>query len=429
MVIGMDDRPATIWHPSRRLILSMLASMTAVQATHSLWNSNHSTAMAAQTSDAVINWNATATSTLVIAGEPSPIQFRALALVHAAIFDAVNTIDRRFTPFAIDTRVPEGVSMEAAVAAAAHGVLLHLYPAQRTALDAALKTSLEKAAPEQSRVEGITLGEDVAKKFIALRSKDGVDTRIEYKPQSGAGLWQPTPPTFARAVSVHWGNIVPFTFKRVGEFEVPAPPALGSAIDTRDLTEVRSVGARNSTSRTADQTAAAIFWSLSTPIFWNTVAREVTADKTGRLVDKARLFALLNMAGADATVLGFAIKYQYNRWRPITAIRSTLDPQWEPLLVTPAHPDYISGHCITSDASAQVLRSFLDSDKARASYTYPANNGVTRSFTSLSQMTKEVGDARIWGGIHTRTADDVGGLLGRKLAERALQNHLRPIGS
>lgn len=430
----------------KRFFLFILASLLAVSATPILWQNSAPTlaqiakpptlVAATSTSDVVIDWNVTALSVTQAAGASAATQYRALAIAHAAIFDAVNAIDRRYTTYAVSVKAPAGASSEAAAAAAAHEALVRLYPAQQTALDTALTASLAKIPEGQSKADGIKVGQEVAEKLVALRSKDGTDAKVDYKPGSGPGVWQPTPPAFAPALTPHWGKVTPFTFKDIDQFKVPPPLALNSEAYAKDLNEVKSIGARNSTTRTADQTAAAIFWTLQTPVIWNAAARAAATAKGNSMTDNARLFALLNLAGSDAYVAGYAVKFKYNFWRPVTAIRNadtignpavSADPNWEPLIVTPAHPDYISGHCVTSDAPARVLQNFFGSDEVKLSLTYPLNTGVTRSYTSFSQIAKEVGEARIWGGIHTRTADVQGGVLGRKIADYVFQNFLRPI--
>ncbi len=424
----------------KRFFLFILASLLVVLATPSLFHNSAPTlaeTAKAASADVVTDWNVTALNITQAAGVNALYQFRALAITHAAIFDAVNAIDRRYTTYAVNAKAPAGASLEAAAAAAGHGVLLRLYPAQQASLEAALAASLAKVPEGQSKADGIEVGREVAEKLVALRSKDGADAKVDYQPGTGPGVWQPTPPAFAPAIVPHWGKVSLFTSKSVNQFKVPPPLALNSEAYIKDLIEVKSVGAKNSTVRTADQTAAAIFWTLPTPVIWNAAAQAAATAKGNSITDNARLFALLNMVGSDAYVAGYAVKYKYNLWRPVTAIRNadaignpalSAEPNWEPLIITPPHPDYISGHCVTSDAAKRVLQSFFGSDEVKLSLTFPPNIGVTRSYTSFSQIAKEVGDARVWGGIHTRTADVQGGVLGDLIADYALQNVLRPIG-
>ena len=353
--------------------------------------------------DAVLDWNAIAqTATVQTAAAPPPQQFRTLAITHAAIFDAVNAIYRRYKPYAIDINAPVGASVEAATAAAAHGVLVRLYPAQQSTLEAALTASLAKVPEGQAKVDGVNVGREVAEKLVALRSNDGANKKAYYQPGTGVGIWQPTPPLFAPALLPYWSKVTPFAFKSLAQFKTPPPLALNSAAYAEDLNEVKRLGAKDSPVRTADQTAAAI-WSAVSPItIWNAAARSAATAKGNSLIENARLFALLNFAGVDAYIAGYDVKYKYKRWRPATAIPNaaalgnpaiTPDPNWESLIVTPAHLEYISGHCVTAGAAERTLVSFFGSDAVKVAITFPVNAGVTRSFTSFSQISKELGEA------------------------------------
>ncbi|MBH8564606.1 phosphatase PAP2 family protein [Nostoc sp. CENA67] len=426
----------------KRFILLSLAVLLVVVVTPSFLHQSAQTVAqttntkTAKATNVVTDWNETAIKVTQAAAVSATSQFRALAITHAAIFDAVNASDRRYTPYAVDIKAPSGTSIEAAAASAGYSVLTSLYPAQQTTLDAALTASLAKIPESQGKTDGINLGKQVATKIIALRSQDGWDAKVDYKPGTGPGVWQPTPPTFAAALTPQIAKATPFTFKNIDQFQVPPPLALNSAPYAKEINEVKSIGGKNSKVRTADQTAAAIFWTVPTPLIWNAAARAAAIKKGIDILDSARLFALLNLAGTDGYIAGYGIKYKYNFWRPVTAIRNadvagnpaiSADPNWEPLLITPAHPDYISGHCVSSGAPERILQKFFGSDKVNLSFTFPLNTGVTRSYTSFSQIGKEVGEARIWGGIHTRTADIQGEKLGYQVADYAFQNFLRPI--
>jgi hypothetical protein len=232
----------------------------------------------------------------------------------------------------------------------------------------------------------------------------------------------------------HWGTVQPFMLKNANQFPLAGPPALTSAEFAKDFGEVKSLGAKNTTIRTRDQTDAARFWTISGVVADNDTARQLSAHKGFGVVENARVFALLNMAGADAYIACWEAKYRYNFWRPITAIRNAdsagnaalaADPNWEPLLPTPAHPEYPSGHAVYSGATERVLQEFFG-DKVNVSLTNPAVQS-TRTYQSLSQMGKEVVDARVWGGIHYRTSDVHAAELGHKVAEYGIQNVLRPV--
>jgi hypothetical protein len=430
------------WPVAQRLTVFVLVSLLIVLVMPTFWRAPVQTL--AQTpspkttkaGDVVTSWNVTALNVTQTASTSAPLQFRALAITHAAIFDAVNAINRRYNPYVIDVKAPQSASVEAAAAAAAHSALSRLYPAQQTTLDAALKETLAKVPDGQSKEDGVKVGQAVAEKLIELRSKDGWDAKIDYKPGTGLGVWQPTPPGYAAAVLTQVGKMTPFTLKSANQIKIPAPLDFKSAAYIKDLNEVKTVGAKKSKTRGADQTAAAIFWTTQTASPWNAAARAAAATKNNGILENARLFALLNLAATDAYIAGYYIKYQYNVWRPITAIREaskigslalSADPKWEPLIITPPHPDYVSGHCVSTAAAERILQDFFGNDTVTVSETFPPKVGVTRTYTSFSQMSKEVEDARVWGGVHTRTADVRGTELGHQVADYVFKTFLRPV--
>ncbi|MBD2035868.1 vanadium-dependent haloperoxidase [Leptolyngbya sp. FACHB-321] len=387
--------------------------------------------------DAVLDWNAIAQTTVLTAAAPAPQQYRTLAIVHAAIFDAVNAIDRQYTPYAVDIKAA-GASPDAAVAAAAHTVLTNLYPLQKATLDAAFTKALAKLSEGQPKTDGITLGQTVAEKLLSLRNNDGADQKVGYSAEQKVGVWQPTPPLFLPAMLPYWSTVTPFVIKRADQFKIPAPLPLNSAAYAKELNEVKRLGGKNSAARTPDQTAAAIWSAVSPVVLWNTTAKAAATAKGNSLSENARLFALLNLAGVDAYIAGYDVKYKYKLWRPAIAIPQaeqlgnpgiTADPNWEALIVTPNHPDYISGHCVTAGADERILENFFGSDAVKVNIIFPANAGVTRSFTSFSQISKELGETRIWAGVHTRTADTQGDVLGKAVGDYVFQNALRPLKS
>jgi hypothetical protein len=391
---------------------------------------------ASNSTNAVLDWNSIAQTSVLAASAPAPQQYRSLAIVHTAIFDAVNAIDRRYTPYAVDLKAPAGASAASAAAVAGHDVLVSLYPTQKATLDAALTTSLEKITEGQSKVEGIAVGKQSAEKLIALRSSDGANQKIDYKPEDQPGIWQPTPSLFLPALLPHWGTVKPFVIKSADQFSIPVPLPLNSSAYAKELNEVKQIGGRNSTLRTPEQTAAAIFSAVSPVVLWNTTAQAAAKAKGNSLVEDARLFALLNLAGVDAYIAGYEVKYKYKLWRPATAIPNadkidnsdiTPDPNWESLIITPNHPDYISGHNVTAGADEQILKKFFGQDAVNVNIIFPANVGVTRTFKSFSQIADELTESRIWAGLHTRTADVQGIVLGKQVGDYVFQNALQPI--
>jgi PAP2 superfamily len=411
-------------HRNKKIVLWLLLWCSVVLAPHSA------------RADAVTDWNITAIRASQATGQPNPRLARNMAMVHAAIYDAINAIDRRHTAYAVDTKATTGASIDAAAAAAAYGVLTKLYWSQTAAFDVALEGSLAGIPDGPARIDGMAVGQEVAEKLLTLRQDDRSNATVTYTPKSDPGVYQLTLPAFAPVVLPHWDGVTPFLLKSADQFQLPGPPALNSAEFAKELNEVKALGAKNSSTRTRDQTDAARFWTASGIVTDNEVARQLSTHKGLSVVENARLFALLNMAGADAYVACWHAKFRYNYWRPVTAIRNadsagnsgiTADPAWEPLLPTPAHPEYPSGHACFAGATERVLQEFFG-DKASFSLTDPAVK-VTRTYQSLAQMGKELEDARVWGGIHYRTAVAHGSELGHHVAGYGLTNYLRPLSS
>jgi hypothetical protein len=378
--------------------------------------------------DVITDWNITALGATEALSPQAEI--RALAMTHAAMFDAVNAITRSHTPIIAQPSAPDGSSVEAAAASAAHAVLLALLPARKAALDNALNATLAKVTNEAARDSGSAVGREVAEKVGAARSADGSDRKPEYTPGRGAGQWQPAAPHNLPFATVIWADVKPWVLKANDEVQAPGPLPLDGEQYAREIDEVRRLGARDSKERSADQTAAAIF-SLAKPMqIWSAAARAAVTNGTS-VIENARIFALMNVAAADATITGWAIKRQYPLWRPVAAIRGSGkdgDANWESLLNTPAHPDYVSGHCLNSGAAAQVLRHAYKGEGVPFTAMYGSGgSGLTRSFSGFTQAEKEIGDARVWGGVHTRTADDHGALVGHKVAELVMQRAMQPL--
>ena len=390
-----------------------------------------SVAISTARADTVTDWNATAAALPIAA---PPVHARVMAAMHGAVHDAINSVEPRYKTYRFTVEAPTGASKDAAVATAAHGVLAALVPSQKAALDSALAQTLAKISDERSKADGILVGKTVAERMLAWRAKDGFDVKAVDSPGTGPGVWQRTPPGFAPGVLPQMGGVTPFTLKSVDQFAAKGRPALTSEEFARDLAEIKRMGGRLSTERTADQTAAAVFWSGSEIPPLNAVVRAESEARKLSMHDNARLFALVYMATADALVVSFRIKYQENTWRPITAIRAGYgsaapDPNWESLLITPPHPEYPAAHCISAGALAQVLRSLFGSDEVKLSYVFPPGFGITRSYTSLAQVEKEVEDARVFGGIHFRSTTEQSTALGQRIGGYAVANYLRPTAA
>lgn len=383
--------------------------------------------------DAVTEWNVIALNATAVPPN-SVLQSRTLAIVHAAIYDAARAIDQKSPAYAVDLKASPGASIDAAIAAAAHGVLIRLAPMQRPVLDDALNAALSRIAPGSGKSDGVDIGTQVAEKLVALRSSDGADGKHAFAPKPGPGLYQLTSRS-GSAILVQWGNVKPFVLRSMNGLEFKGAPPITSAAFARDFDEVKNIGARDSTTRTADQTAAAIFWLVQTAVPWHAAARAASAAKGLSVSENARLFALLALATADSQIVGFQEKYTRPHWRPVTAIRAAVDlniptlkgdQAWEPLLVTPPHPDYPSAHATFSGAAETVLKTFFGSDMVEVSVTYPAPFGITRSFKTFSEITDEVDNARVWGGIHFGSADRDGSDIGRKIGAMVMREFAKP---
>jgi PAP2 superfamily len=346
--------------------------------------------------DMVTDWNVIATNTAAAPLTNGVLQTRIFAMTHAAIHDAVNAINRRYQPYALDMQASLNASPEAAVSAAAHDVLVHELPAiQKPLLDAAYTNSLSGIPDGAAKNAGIAIGQAAAAAIIALRSSDGANAPMPYTPGSGPGVWIPTPPGFLPASLAGWGNVTPFTLRSGAQFRLDPPEYfdLTSEEYTADYNEVKSVGEVNSPSRTAEQSQIAAFWYEPSAQGWNRLTRVVSARHNLDLWENARLFALVNFALADAYIAHFDSKYLYNFWRPVTAIRAgdtdgnpdtAPDPAWTPFLVTPSIPDYPSGHSTAGGAAAMALARFFGQDQVPFTTTSgPPFPGITRSFRKL----------------------------------------------
>ena len=382
---------------------------------------------------AVVDWNATALDTTRVSSGVR--ESYDVALAQAAVFDAVNSISRRYEPYRVRVEADGTESVEAAVASAAHAVLLDRYPEQQAGLDAALARSLERVPDGESEGDGVAIGRAVAAALLALREGDGSDATVPYTPGSGPGAWIPTPPAFSPALEPGWGMVTPFLIRSGSQFRPSPPPALTSRAYARDFREVTAVGEASSGTRTPDQTQAALFWNATGAKIWNQAARQLVLRRGLHPTAAARAFALLNLTGADALIATWDAKFAYNQWRPVTAIRAAdsdgnpataPDPDWTPLLATPPYPDYVSAASTAAGAAETVLEDAFGRRPGPFTLTSPGLPGVARTFDSFAAAADQNIDARVWSGIHWRTSDRVGRALGRRVARHALRQALPP---
>jgi hypothetical protein len=380
--------------------------------------------------DIATDWNRIAVEATAVPPN-SILQSRVLAITHAAMYDAARLIKQK-PPLFVPGIQPDGPqSLEAAVAAAAHTVLRRLTPAQFAAVDAAYKSALSSVAEGPPKTNGVKLGQMVAEKLLEMRDADGSTHKADVKLKDEPGSYQLTPPHSMQPILPQWGAVHPFVVRLADGYNTKGPPRPDSAQFKADFDEVKLFGARHSSVRTADQTAAAIFWTVQTGVPWFAAARAAADERNAVVLDNLHLFAILSVAVADSQIVCFKDKYDRLHWRPITAIRAAAslsipalagDSAWEPLLGTPPHPEYPSAHACFSGAAEAVLRGELKTDSVKVSVTFPPMFGVTRTYNSFSAISKEVNDARVWGGIHFRTADVDGHELGWRVGEAVLRD-------
>jgi membrane-associated phospholipid phosphatase len=401
---------------------------------------SHKLPLPARKADLVILWNQTLLQAIKTERTPPPLAARNMAMVHIAIYDAVNAVHPICQPYGIAVQPPQGTSARAAAASAAHRVLIDLYPKLAPRFQAILHRSLAGIPAGPSKADGITLGQFVAAKVLASRKRDGSGKKVRYIPGSGPGLWKPTPPHFLEPLLPQWPKVACFAMRNGSQFRPAPPPALTSAAYTAAYREVKVLGAKHSARRTPDQTRIAWFWAdvdgtVTPPGHWNRIAQTVALARGNTLVENARLFALLNITLADAGVLCWDSKYQYHFWRPIHAIRKAgitgnlaTRPQrnWMPLITTPPFPSYTSGHSTFSGAAAAVLRIYFGTDHVPFTDTSESWRGGTRSFSRFSQAAAEAGQSRIYGGIHWQFDNTEGLASGRRLGEYVCRHFLVP---
>ena len=385
----------------------------------------------------VIEWNRTLLAIVRTPGaQPATVHStRNFAILHAAIYDAVNSIEPKFSPyFARLPDVPRSASKIAAADKVAHDVLVSLYPAFQASLDTELEQDLALLPDSERKAQGIVVGRAVASQLLAARSADGANvTPPPYVPGTQPGDYQLTPPNFAPADFTQWPQVTPFALQQPDEFRPGPPPTLTSAVYTRVFNEVKSLGFITSTTRTAEQTEIGKFWNGNIQDFWNEIAQTAALDRHLNLEQSARLFALLNISLADTTIAFFEAKYTYNFWRPVTAVQlagtdgnphTEPNPTWLPLSTkTAPDPSYPGAHSAISKAGATVLI-FYFGDQFTFDVSSESLAGVTRHFTSFSGAAEEAGLSRIYAGQHFRTDHIAGKDLGEQVAQSIDENIL-----
>jgi hypothetical protein len=380
--------------------------------------------------DVIMDWNARADAIATEKRLLPPIHGRVLAIMHVAMFEAVNAIERRYVPYRLKLVTDQRTSGDTAAAVAGHDVLMVLFPDQKSALDALLAETVGRVADGPARERGVILGHKAAEGILDLRATDGSEVAETYRPFAKPGVYVPTALPVASTVA----GFTPWVMSSPAQFRPAPPPALTSETWTRDFNEIREIGGLNSKTRIAEQTDIAKFWFLTGARTFNPIVQQVAKHKKMDLLDCARLFALVSMAAEDSFIAVFDAKYTFNFWRPVTAVRNAdqsgnpstpRDATWLPLGETPMHPEYPCAHCITSAAVAEVLRGVVGEDVGEITVTSPTAPGVVRRWTSLDSYRDEVSNARVWAGFHYRFSTEVGKDMGKKIGELTIATQLR----
>jgi hypothetical protein len=372
--------------------------------------------------DEVTEWHGHMLAALSSAGVNPVVSTRDAALMSAAVFDAVNGIERRYEPIHVPPAAAPGASRRAAAVQAAYAILLARLPAQAADLNAKRNASLAAIGTGSSANRGIEWGQAVAQAILLGRSTDGfTPPPAPFVGGLEPGQWRPTPPGFAPGAAPQFATTTPWGLESPSQFRPLGPPALESLEYLVDYEETKQMGRATNDLRTADQTEACLFWNSSTPTYlWNRAALDLTAGGDASLSDNARLLARLNLSLADALIACWDAKYFYQSWRPITAIQLE-DSTWTPLFATPAHPEYTSGHSTLASAAASVLVEYFGDDTPFVLESQ-ADPDWLRYFPSFSASLADVTDARVFAGIHFRTACDDGQQLGGEVAAYILDN-------
>lgn len=381
--------------------------------------------------DVITDWNEKAVAVITKLKMPPPQAERVVASVHVAMFDAVNSIERRYRPYRIAVKTDKTTSKEAAAAAAAGKVLAGLLPKEADEITSELTAYLASVPDGTEKSQGIQVGSEVAAKIVAERKSDGADAPDAYRPKTKPGVYIPSPIT----ASSMWPGVAPFAMTSPSQFRPPPPVSLTSKEWAADYNEIKNLGGKNSKKRTTKQTEDGQFWLLTGPASYYPILRQVDAAKKMDTVDSARFMALASIAAADSFIAVFDAKYHYEFWRPITAIRNgdidenpatERDAAWQPLDTTPMHPEYPCAHCISSAAVAAVTETVLGSaGMPEVTMTSPTAPGVTHHWSNVWEYADEVATARIYAGFHYRSSTRVGQDMGRKIGRLVVQNFMQ----
>jgi hypothetical protein len=381
--------------------------------------------------DVITDWDTKAS----VVASPSALGEREVAIVDLAMFDAVNSLVRRYTAYLAREDGFEGAAPEAAAAAAAATSLSRLHPQKAGEFQAALQEYLKGlAASRDALALGTQLGQRVAQRVLDSRAADGATAPDPYRPRTTPGVYVPT----ATMVCASWPTLKPFVLERPDQFRPGPPVALSSREWATDYNEIKAFGSRDSTQRTPEQTETAKFWLMTGPQAYHPIARQIVAARHLTLADSARFMAMFSVALTDAYIAVFDAKYHYNFWRPITAIRNgdidgnpdtERDPTWQPIDSTPEHPEYPCAHCILSGAAVTVIELTGGlGDLQEVSMISATAPGVTHRWSNLDGLAAEVANARVWAGFHYRWSTRVGTSMGHGVGQY-VATHFAPPGN
>jgi hypothetical protein len=396
-----------------------------------------STPVTADDPAVISEWNEIAVSTLVGDMTTQPIEdILYMGFVQAAVYNAVVGVEGRYEPYRFHAHAPRGASAQAAAVAAAHKVLVTYVPSAQGVLDDRYAASLEQIPDGTAKTQGAAFGTRAADSLIALRAHDGRNAPISFTQPPAPGVWRPTPPGLVPMSAPWLGFVTPLLVRSATQFAPPAPPALTSARYTRDFAEVKALGSVNSTARTPAQTSTAQFFSGNPLPQYNAALRDQVSVRHLGIVDATRMFAAIDMSVADAEISVWHAKYVHGLWRPITAINladtdgnpvTSADTAWAPMITTPPYPEYPSGYNAFNSTVAHGLKELFGTRHLQLTLTTTAPSGGERHYDCADALLQDVVDARVWEGIHFRTADTAAKEMGRQLAAWTLDRYFQPI--
>ena len=402
------------WHAARAVAVVSAAAALLALATPARARANE-----------VTQWNLYASNALIdTAGQAPPVSVLHLAMVHGAVYDAVNAIDGGYQPYLVSPAATARDSKDAAAATAAYRVLISIVPAQQSALQGLYMSSLAGISDGPAKTAGIGVGAAAAAAMIAARTNDGRFGPFRFTIGTTPGAWRPTLPLFVNDPNAWLKDVKPFLIESSSQFRSAGPPDLTSHQYAKEFAEVKSVGSLTSTTRTADETLAANYWAEHPTRTWSRIFRTLAAQERLSTADSARMFAMLYLTAADSLITVWDDKAHWSFWRPITAIReadtdgnprTVKDGTWLPLIATPPYPDHPSGHLGLSGSVGETLKDFFGGNKM--SWSDTNNAGLSRSYTHFSQAVDEIVDVRVWSGLHFRSADEQAARIGKQVAK------------